>query len=83
MKNVIRFGIVTMVVIVAVFILIALPSHVDCGKIGYDYIPCDYAGRVNWELQNGVWMTLLFIGLVLNIGNAFYDKSKNTKKSER
>lgn len=50
---------------IAVMLLIAAPSHPECGTVGIDYMPCGYIDRVGWTVSNGGWqLPLVFVAVV-------------------
>ena len=65
--------------IILVFeLIVSIPSAVECGTAGIDFMPCAYWDRVIWYIKMGSWMPLLVFYIILAIGYLLYKKS-NTK----
>ncbi len=52
-------------VFAALFLLVSVPSHTECGTIGIDYMPCRYWDRVWWWVQIGAFIPLSGVALAL------------------
>ena len=66
-KHLSIFGLLSLVFVVAIELVLDLPSSSECGTAGIDFMPCDYWGRVHWSLNQGSWITLLLLWATLNV----------------
>jgi len=48
-------------------LLLALPSHPECGTAGIDYMPCTYTDRLFWNLDGGSWILPFSLWALANI----------------
>lgn len=66
--KIILFGVLTGLSFVLVELLLAIPSHSECGtNAAVDVGPCAYVDRLSWALNDGSWILPLILWIVANI----------------
>lgn len=79
-KKQVIFSTLTAVLLVILFFAASIPSVNGCGTLSADYIPCNYTGRLQWNLQNGLWITLLIIWIIANVVYVSLARARRMRK---
>lgn len=77
----ILFSITSGISVILFELLMALPSHPECGTAGIDYMPCAYSDRLIWYLNGGSWAIPLILWIIANA--IFISVTKNAIKTDR
>lgn len=55
--------------VMTIFFVVNIFSHSECGTAGIDFMPCAYWPRAVWNIQNGFWIPLVFLAILVFIGS--------------